>query len=43
MYYTGLHPITRKPIFVEKDMHKKERQKEIVVSKERKFHSGFDS
>ncbi len=43
MYYTGLHPITRKPLFVEKDMHKKERQKEIVVSKERKFHSGFDS
>ena len=43
MYYTGLHPITRKPLFVEKDMHKKERQKEIVVSKERKFYSGFDS
>ena len=43
MYYTGLHPITRKPLFVEKDMHKKERQKEIVVAKERKFYSGFDS
>ena len=28
---------------VKKDMQKKERQKEIVVSKERKFHSGFDS
>ena len=43
MYYTGLHPITREPLFVEKDMHKKERQKEIVVSKERKFYSGLDS
>ena len=43
MYYTGLHPITRKPIFVEKDMRRKERQKEIVVAKERKYHSGFDS
>ena len=43
MYYTGLHPITRKPIFVEKEMHKKERQKEIVVAKEKKYHSGFDS
>ncbi len=35
MYYTGLHPITRKPIFVEKDMAKKEKQKEIVVAKKR--------
>jgi len=44
MYYTGLHPITRKPLFVEKDMHKKERQKEIVVAKERKYYSsGLDS
>lgn len=43
MYYTGLHPVTRKPIFVEKDMRKKERQKEIVVVKEKKYHSGFDS
>jgi len=43
MYYTGLHPITRQPIFVEKDMRKKEKQKEIVVTKERKFYSAFDS
>ena len=44
MYYTGLHPQTRKPLFVERDIHKKEKQKEIVVSKkERKFKSGFDS
>ncbi len=43
MYYTGLHFKTRQPLFVEKDTLKKEKQKEIVVAKERKFHSGLDS
>lgn len=33
MYYTELDPFTRKPIFVEKDPLRKERQKEIVTSK----------
>ncbi|MDD3323825.1 MAG: YgiQ family radical SAM protein [Sulfurospirillaceae bacterium] len=43
MYYTELDPKTRKPLFVEKDVLKKERQKQIVVAKERCFKSGFDS
>ncbi|MBP6325507.1 MAG: hypothetical protein KA328_06005, partial [Sulfurospirillum sp.] len=44
MYYTGLHYKTRKPLFVEKDTLRKEKQKEIVVAKkERVFKSGFDS
>ena len=44
MYYTGLHYKTRKPLFVEKDTLRKEKQKEIVVAKkERVFRSGFDS
>jgi len=34
MYYTGRHHLTRKPIFVEKEMGKKERQKQIVITKE---------
>jgi len=34
MYCTGLHYLTRKPIFVEKEMGKKERQKRIVIAKE---------
>jgi uncharacterized radical SAM protein YgiQ len=33
MYYTELDPKTKKPIFVEKDPNKKEKQKEIVVAK----------
>ena len=33
MYYTGLEPKSRKPLFVEKDTQRKEKQKEIVVSK----------
>jgi uncharacterized radical SAM protein YgiQ len=33
MYYTELDPKTRKPLFVEKDVLKKEKQKEIVVKK----------
>jgi len=43
MYYTELHYKTRKPLFVEKDTHKKEKQKAIVVSKETHFRSGFDT
>ncbi|MDD2382573.1 MAG: YgiQ family radical SAM protein [Sulfurospirillaceae bacterium] len=44
MYYTGLEPKSRKPLFVEKDTQRKEKQKEIVVSKTIKsFKSGFDS
>jgi len=42
MYYTELDPATRKKIFVEKDTRQKEKQKEIVVKKER-FKSGFAS
>lgn len=33
MYYTELDPKTRKKIFVEKDMGKKEKQKNIVIKK----------
>ena len=33
MYYTGLDPFTRQPVFVEKDPRRKQRQKEIVVEK----------
>ena len=33
MYHTGLDPFTRKPIFVEKDDGKRERQKRIVTRK----------
>ena len=33
MYYTELDPETRKPIFVEKDTRRKEKQKEIVIDK----------
>lgn len=44
MYYNRLTPYNQKTPFVEKDMHKKERQKEIVVAKERKYYSsGLDS
>jgi len=42
MYYTELDPKTRKPIFVEKDMHRKELQKRVVVEKEQIKH-GFSS
>jgi len=31
MYHTGMDPFTREPIHVEKDLHRKERQKEIVT------------
>jgi len=43
MYYTEIDPITRKKIFVEKDTRKKEKQKEIVVSKNTKFKRNFSS
>ncbi len=33
MYYTEMDPFTRRPIFVEKDARRKERQKDIVVHK----------
>jgi len=42
MYYTERDPKTRKKIFVEKDTHRKEKQKAIVVKKET-FKSGFAS
>ena len=35
MYYTGLDPFTLKPIFVEKDLLRKEKQKQVVVGAER--------
>jgi uncharacterized radical SAM protein YgiQ len=38
MYYTELDPKTRKPIFVEKDMHRKELQKRVVIEKEQFSH-----
>lgn len=40
MYYTGLDWKTRKPIFVERDMGKKEKQKGIVIKKERVSRGG---
>jgi len=43
MYYTEMDPKTRKKIYVEKDTRRKEKQKEIVVSKDfygkRKYNS----
>lgn len=33
MYYTEMDPFTRQPIFVEKDLRRKARQKEIAVQK----------
>jgi uncharacterized radical SAM protein YgiQ len=33
MYYTGLDPFSRQPLFVEKDPNRRERQKQIVVEK----------
>ncbi|MGB5866702.1 MAG: YgiQ family radical SAM protein [Arcobacteraceae bacterium] len=43
MYYTEMDPVTRKKIFVEKDIKRKEKQKEIVIKKEVRHQSGFDS
>jgi uncharacterized radical SAM protein YgiQ len=42
MYYTEMDPVTRKKIFVEKDIHRKEKQKAIVQAKTN-FSSGFSS
>ena len=42
MYYTEMDPQTRKKIFVEKDPARKEKQKRIVIEKE-KFTNGFAS
>jgi uncharacterized radical SAM protein YgiQ len=36
MYHSGLDPFTRKPIFVEKEAGKREKQKRIVTEKRRK-------
>jgi radical SAM superfamily enzyme YgiQ (UPF0313 family) len=33
IYYTGLDPFSRQPLFVEKDPARRERQKQIVVEK----------
>ena len=33
MYYTGLDPFSRQPVFVEKDTTQREHQKQIVVDK----------
>jgi hypothetical protein len=33
MYYTELDPWTRKPVFVEKDPGRKQKQKDIVTQK----------
>ena len=43
MYYTEMDPVTRKKIFVEKDTHKKEKQKAIVVKKEKINRNNFAS
>jgi uncharacterized radical SAM protein YgiQ len=32
MYYTGIDPFSGKPVFVEKDLREKEKQKEMVVA-----------
>jgi radical SAM superfamily enzyme YgiQ (UPF0313 family) len=33
MYYTGMDPFTHKPIFVERNLKKKQRQKDVLVTK----------
>jgi uncharacterized radical SAM protein YgiQ len=43
MYYTEMDPVTRKNIFVENDQKLKEKQKAIVIKKERVQRSGFAS
>jgi uncharacterized radical SAM protein YgiQ len=35
MYYTGRNPFTGRPLFVEKDINRKEKQKEILVRSNR--------
>ena len=45
IYYTEMDPITRKKVFVEKDIKRKEKQKAIVQAaiKNKKFQSDFAS
>ncbi len=44
IYYTELDPVTRKKVFVEKDIKRKEKQKAIVQEKQScSFKSGFSS
>ncbi|MBU1668348.1 YgiQ family radical SAM protein [bacterium] len=43
MYYTEMDPVTRKKIFVEKEIQKKEKQKAIVQAEIKSFKSGFAS
>lgn len=43
MYYTQLDPKTRKPIFVEKNIQKKEKQKMIITDKAKSSHTNFMS
>jgi len=33
MYYTGLDPFTLQPVYVEKDLGRRERQKKIILQK----------
>ena len=33
MYYTEMDPWSRKPVFVEKDQNRKQKQKDIVTAK----------
>jgi uncharacterized radical SAM protein YgiQ len=35
MYYTEMDPFTREPLYVEKDLRHKERQKDIIIRKDR--------
>lgn len=46
MYYTGIDPFTRQPIFVEKDPAHREQQKQIIIEKtqlavSKKYHAGL--
>jgi radical SAM superfamily enzyme YgiQ (UPF0313 family) len=38
MYYTGLDPWSKKPVFVERDPARKQKQKDAVTQKERIRH-----
>lgn len=41
MYYTGLDPFTRQPIFIEKDLRRKEKQKRTVTTKTHQKSRGY--
>ncbi|WP_419770165.1 MAG: YgiQ family radical SAM protein [Candidatus Marinarcus sp.] len=43
MYYTEMDPITRKKIYVEKDTKRKEKQKDIVITKDAYKNKKFDN